>query len=174
MKKCKICGNKICDNGSSCFQKPVCLECEELIKKLDFNRVDHERKWTEELFMKRFNYFLLVFSLIVTGGFSTDDTISQAILFYFGFILLLLYWQTGVLRSYFMYDRNLFVLHRLSEKSQNKDSYITVLYHLQEKRPYYHFGLRHYPTSKWMGFLIPLICILFLLTMGILATFCVI
>jgi len=65
METCNICKRKF-DSGD------FCIGCQKLIDELDFGEFNEERKWLEELFIKRFNNFLVVFSLIVTAGFANS------------------------------------------------------------------------------------------------------
>ena len=166
MGKCKICGK-----DAECF----CPDCLKFINKLDFNSLNSERQWVEGLFMKRYNNFLVVFSLIVTAGFANNFHLWRWFIFYFGAMCLLVYWHTGIMRAYHKYDTLLKIL--LSRKELNeKSNPLYLIEQLQQRRTGFYGGLRQkmMPTSIWMAVIIPWGCIIFLLVTGMLINCCVI
>ncbi len=64
---------------------------ETIISALDVSgwNLSKEREFIENLYVGRFNYFLLVFSLFVTAGFANNYTSLKSLVFYAGAVLLL-------------------------------------------------------------------------------------
>jgi len=77
-----------------------------IIKSLDVSgwNLSLEREFIENLYVGRFNYFLLVFSLFVTAGFANNYTSLKSIVFYAGAVLLFMVWLL-LYRAYKKHDR---------------------------------------------------------------------
>ena len=157
MKKCKVCLNECGQENGFC---PDCLE---LINSLDFNTFNEERKWLEELFVGRFNNFLVVFSLIVTAGFANSFTCWKYLVFYFGAIFLSFCWLPLV-RAYNKYDNAVKIL--LTQKEfKGEPNQIKIMQELYEKRKKNIF--KKFIISKWLVYYIPVLGITFLIIMGL-------
>lgn len=180
-RNCKICGIELRREGEEdddFFGKTLhgideefCPACLYWIDKTSVEELDEERKWTEKLFMQRFNNFLVVFSLIVTAGFATEEPKYSLSIFVFGFVFLLSYWLTGVLRAYHKYDTLLkIVLSKACLKGKNNPDYIVE--RIQERRKCYkHRLLLDRPVSIWLAKILPALCIVFLVIL-IIVTLC--
>jgi len=130
-----------------------------IIKSFDVSgwNLSHEREFVENLFVGRFNYFLLVFSLFVTAGFANNYTSLKSLVFYAGAVLLFMVWLL-LYRAYKKHDRILRLIFRNMEKHPAYQ--IEKLMQLEGYNP-------KYRVSKLMGVYIPWICTLFLLFSGI-------
>jgi hypothetical protein len=164
MEKCKICSNE-CEP-----EKMLCTNCQNLVKDLDFDTFNTERKWLEELFVGRFNNFLVVFSLIVTAGFANSFSNWKYLVFYFGAILLSFCWLTLV-RAYHKYDNAVKILLTLKE-FKGKPNQIGIMQELYGKRKKNLF--KSFIISRWLAFYIPIMCIVFLVIVGICINLCII
>ena len=162
--KCEICLN---ETGQ---ENEFCCDCQNLIEKLDFDAFNAERKLLEELFIGRFNNFLVVFSLIVTAGFANSFTNWKCLVFYFGTIFLSFCWLPLV-RAYYKYDNAVKIL--LTKKEfKGKPNPVEILQQLYKKRKKNIF--KNLTISKWIAFYIPLICIIFLIIIGLSINLCII
>jgi hypothetical protein len=135
-------------------------EINKLIKKLDGGvwSLSDEREFMENLYVGRFNYFLVVFSLFVTAGFANSFTNYKCIVFYFGGLILFMCWMP-LIRAYKKFNNIMQIL--FNEKEDH------TLYLLQEIMKKKGFKSR-LVISRWMGIYIPILCILFLLSVGVL------
>jgi len=134
-----------------------CNEC--VIENLDYGKwsLSDEREFFENLFFGRFNSFLLVFSLFVTAGFANSFQQFRYLVFYFGAFLLFLCWLT-LLRALVKFELVIQLLF-------NKEGHI--LYILQKIAKNGGYKPR-FDNSKLMGVYIPILCITFLIAMGVL------
>ncbi|HHT23312.1 MAG TPA: hypothetical protein GXZ87_08395 [Bacteroidales bacterium] len=164
METCKICQHE-CEQ-----EKDICSNCRELIKKLDFKTFNEERKWIEELFVSRFNNFLLIFSLIVTAGFANNFNNWKSIVFYFGSLLLFFCWLP-LIRAYHKYDHGVRILLTTKDFKDERNQ-IEIMQRLYERRKNNMF--KTFTMSKWLAYYIPIACIVFLIAVGLGITFCVI
>lgn len=164
MRVCKICQHK------SEQEKMICSDCLKLIEKLDFNTFNDERKWIEELFVSRFNNFLLVFSLIMTAGFANSFDNWKAVVFYFGSLLLFFCWLP-LIRAYHKYDHAVRII-LTTKKFKDGENQINIMQKLYNKRKRNIF--KKFTMSKWLAYYIPIICIIFLITIGLGISFCII
>ena len=155
MTACKICKKKL-------EQETFCPDCLKLIQKLDFDKFNEERKWTEGLFIRRLNTFLVVFSLIVTAGFANSFENGRSFVFYFGAILLLICW-IALIRAYYIYDTHLKILLG-QEVFGNKPNQIKILQNLFERRK---MIFKKLVISKWLVYWIPITCMVFLIVIGV-------
>ena len=164
MATCEICNEK------RFAQEEFCLHCLNLIEDIDFEIFNEERKWLEELFIARFNNFLVVFSLIVTAGFANSFENGRCLVFYFGAALLSLCWVT-LIRAYYKYDNMVKIL--LGQKSfKGKPNQIKIVQDLLERRKTFRF--RKFVISRWLTYYIPIICISFLIIIGLCISLCII
>lgn len=126
----------------------------------DWN-LSHEREFMENLFVGRFNYYLLIFSIFTTAGFANTIINQKYVVFYFGTLLLLACW-IPLFRGYKKHDMILKIIFQ--EKSNHPTNIIENIMGL--------YGFKHFfKISKWMGIYIPALCIIFLLVVGILLQF---
>jgi len=158
--------------------EPVCLECKKefaerkeiprnkerycnecLTKEINYGdwSLNDEREFYENLYVGRFNFFLLVFSLFVSAGFANSFKELRYLVFYFGAFLLVLCWLTllRIIRKFniimqLLFNRKGEILYILQKMAKN-DGYKGRIV-----------------ISKLMGIYIPIVCILFLITMGLL------
>lgn len=131
-----------------------------IVKSLDVSgwNLSREREFVENLYVGRFNYFLIVFSLFVTAGFVNNYESLKSVVFYAGAVLLFLVWLL-LYRAYKKHDRILRLIFRDMEKHPAHQ--IEKLMQLEGYRP-------KYRVSKLMGVYIPWVCIGFLVLSGIL------
>lgn len=120
-----------------------------------------ERQFAENLFIARFNFFLLLFSLFLTAGFANNFQTHKSIVFYAGGFLLFLVWLT-LYRAYQKYDRILRIIFQ--NKPEHPLYKIEKLMKLEGYRP-------RYRVSAHMGIVIPWVCLSLLIAFG-LATSC--
>ncbi len=73
-----------------------------------------EREFMENLFVGRFNYFLLVFSLFVTAGFANTFATYKSAVFFAGAFVLSLVWLC-LYRAYLKHDRTMKIVFRKKE-----------------------------------------------------------
>ena len=78
MGKCILCEDSKSQSGNK-----FCPECLELIEKCDLQTLNEEKNLNENVFIGRFNNFLVVFSLIVTAGFASNFQTWRWFIFYF-------------------------------------------------------------------------------------------
>jgi hypothetical protein len=156
MKKCIICKKDFDENKDINF----CSECIELIQGLDLETLNEERKWQEDLFIKRYSNFLIVFSLIITAGFANNIAFCKSFIFYLGAFLLFMCWMP-IVQAYKMYDNSLNII--LNHKFGKDDQTVFALQKLLKRRK----GFKDkFSISKLMAFYIPIISIVSLITIG--------
>lgn len=133
---------------------------DKLIKKLDEGNwsLSDERVFMEKLYVGRFNYFLVVFSLFVTAGFANNFTNCKCIVFYFGGLILFMCWMP-LIRAYKKFNNIIKIL--LNDK---KSHTVYILQEIMKKKGF----KSKLVISRWMGIYIPILCILFLLSVGVL------
>jgi len=119
-----------------------------------------EREFIENLYVGRFNYFLLVFSLFMTAGFANAITPHKSAVFYVGAILLLLVWLP-LYRGYKKHDRILRIIFQ--NREDHPANSIDRIMALEGYVP-------RYRVSLLMGVLIPWVCISTLLAFALLFT----
>lgn len=135
-------------------------EIKNLIAKLDSGdwSLSNEREFMENLYVGRFNYFLLVFSLFITAGFANSFNNFKYVVFYFGALILFMCWMP-LIRAYKKFNCIMQIL--FNEKEGH------TVYILQKIMQENGFKSK-LVISRWMGIYIPLLCILFMLTIGVL------
>ncbi len=133
---------------------------EELIKSLETSgwNLSNERDFVENLYIGRFNYFLVVFSLFITAGFANNFNNFKYLVFYFGAFILFLVWLI-LYRGYKKHDRIMRII--FNDKKDHPASKIEAILKIEGYKP-------RYKVSRLMGVYIPWICIIFLLTAVIL------
>ena len=134
-------------------------KADSIIKSFDVSgwNLSQEREFVENLFVGRFNYFLLVFSLFVTASFANNYVNLKSLVFYAGAALLFMVWLL-LYRAYKKHDRILRLIFIDMEK--HPAHRIEKLMQLEGYNP-------EYKVSKFMGVYIPWVCIGFLLFSGI-------
>ncbi len=88
-------------------------EINEIIEALDISgwTFSDEREFMENLYVGRFNYFLVVFSLFMTAGFANNFKLYKSLVFYIGGIVLFLFWLL-LYRGYKKHDRILKIIFK--------------------------------------------------------------
>lgn len=132
----------------------------EIIESLDtfgWNLSD-EREFMENLYVGRFNYFLVVFSLFITAGFANNFSNFKSIVFYVGAFILFLIWLL-LYRGYKKHDLIMRII--FNDKKDHPVAKIEDILKIEGYKP-------RYRVSKLMGIYIPWICIIFLITIAIL------
>jgi hypothetical protein len=115
--------------------------------------LSQEREFMENLFVGRFNFFLVVFSLFATAGFANTFTTYKASVFLAGALVLFLVWLT-LYRGYKKHDRILRIIFQ--EKMDHPANKIERIMQMEGYRPAYR-------VSRLMGVYIPWLCISLLL-----------
>ena len=116
-----------------------------------------EREFLENLYVGRFNYFIVVFSLFLTAGFANNFTNFKYLVFYFGFVILTACW-IPLYRGFKKHDR----IMRLMFNDIN-DHPANIIEKIMKEEGY----KPKFRVSYWMGIYIPLLCVIFLLLIGI-------
>jgi len=107
----------------------------------------------ENLYVGRFNYFLVIFSLFLTAGFANTFTIFKSVVFCVGGFILFLVWHP-LYRGYKKHDRIMRIMFRnMPDHPANR---IESIMQLEGYKP-------KYKVSKLIGVYIPWLCIFFLL-----------
>lgn len=120
----------------------------------DWNMSD-ERAFMENLFVSRFNSFLLVFSLFVTAGFANNFAAYKSLVFFAGAGVLVVVWLS-LHRAYLKYDR---IVKLLLHKRDHPMSQTQRLLELEG----FSSGFR----ASWvMGVGTPALCVALLLAAG--------
>lgn len=134
-------------------------EVESIISSLDIGdwSLSDEREFVENLYVGRFNYFVVVFSLFMTAGFANNFTTYKSLVFYVGAFILFLVWLL-LHCGYKKHDRILRIIFR--NKAEHPASRIEKIMELEGYKPKYH-------VSKLMGVYIPWLCILVLLGVAV-------
>lgn len=117
-----------------------------------------EREFMENLYVGRFNYFLVVFSLFAMAGFANNFKSFKSIVFYAGVILLFMVWLL-LYRGYKKHDRIMRLI--FSDMKDHPAHKLQKLMKIEGYKP-------KYKVSKLMGIYIPWFCIIFLLLSGVL------
>lgn len=117
-----------------------------------------EREFMENLFVGRFNYFIVVFSLFLTAGFANNFENLKFIVFYVGFLVLIACW-IPLYRGFRKHDRIMRIMF-----NDLKDHPGFIIEKIMKEEGYKPI----FRVSYWMGLYIPSICSLVLLLTGIL------
>jgi hypothetical protein len=116
-----------------------------------------EREFTETLFVGRFNYFLVVFSLFVTAGFANSFKTGRSLVFYSGAIVLLMCWMP-LFRALKQFNNIISILF-----NNKKDHPVYILQKILKEKGF----KSKLEISRWMGIYIPIVCIVLLLIFGL-------
>jgi len=116
-----------------------------------------EREFMENLYVGRFNYFLVIFSLFMTAGFANTFTNYKSVVFYVGALVLFLVWLP-VYRGYKKHDRIMRIIFR--EKTDHPANRIERIMQLEGYSP-------KYRVSKLMGVYLLWLCIVLLLSIAL-------
>ena len=116
-----------------------------------------EREFMENLFVGRFNYFLVVFSLFMTAGFANTFTTYKSVVFLIGALILFLAWLP-LYRGYKKHDRIMRIMFR--NKVHHPGFKIERIMSLEGYKP-------KYRVSRIMGIYIPWLCIIILIAIGV-------
>jgi len=117
-----------------------------------------EREFLENLFVGRFNYFIVIFSLFLTAGFANNFKNYKYLVFYFGFIVLSACW-IPLFRAYKKHDRMMKLMF-----NDLPDHPAAIVEKIMEEEGFKPF----FKVSHFMGRYIPFLCILILLLSGLL------
>lgn len=120
-----------------------------------------ERVFIENLFVGRFNNFLLVFSLFLTAGFANSFNQHRHIVFYIGASVLSMMW-VPLLRAYKKLDFVLRIIFR--QMPSHPTRMIEEIMKIGGYKP-------RFANTKLMGITTPAVCILILLLVGIAINF---
>ena len=115
-----------------------------------------EREFIENLFVGRFNTFMIVFSLFFSAGLYTTLVGSRPFVFYTGAFVLFLFWLI-LKRAYEKLDNILKLLHHDSSNHPG-----AILDKILKEKGY----CQCYSVANLMGNIIPLVCIAILLCFG--------
>ncbi|MBI3815140.1 MAG: hypothetical protein HY279_11855 [Nitrospinae bacterium] len=122
--------------------------------------INNEREFSDNLFVGRFNFFLVVFSLFATAGFANNFTQHKSWVFYFGTILLFFCWLL-LYRSYQKIDKIMRIIFKMEGHPATK---LERLLKLEGYKSRFKAGLL-------MGVIIPWGCILFFLSIAIMVQY---
>ena len=131
-----------------------------LVDKLEIDNwnFSKERVFTENLFIGRFNYFIIIYSLFLTAGFVNNFSNYRYLVFYLGLIILSACW-IPLFRGFKKHDKILKILFR--EKKDHPAAVLEKIMKMDCYRPFFR-------VSYWMGIYIPLMCVTSLLIIGVL------
>src|SRR5437879_7231372 len=115
---------------------------EEYIKKLKIKgwNFSHEREFAENLFVGRFNYFLVAYSLFMTAGFANNFIDYKYGVFYVGFLILLACW-IPLYRAFLKHDKIIAIIF-----NHKKNHPAAVVEDLMRQSGYRKF----FVASNWM------------------------
>jgi hypothetical protein len=111
----------------------------------------------ENLYVGRFNYSLVVFSLFITAGFANTFSNYKYLVFYFGAIFLATCW-IPLFRGFKKHDKIMKIIFNYKKKHP-----ASVIQEIMKAEGFKSW----FVISKWMGIYIPCLCIIFLLLIGI-------
>lgn len=111
-------------------------EIEKIVESLDVGvwSFSNEREFIENLYVGRFNYFLVIFSLFLTAGFANTFTIYKSVVFYVGGFILFLVWLP-LYRGYKKHDRIMRIIFR--NKPDHPANKIESIMQLEGYKPKY-------------------------------------
>ena len=136
-------------------------EISALVQSIDIDVLAKEREFMENLFVGRFNYFIVVFSLFMTAGFANAITPNNKdLVFYAGALVLFLVWLP-LFRGYRKHDRIMRLIFR--DRSDHPAHAIEKIMQLEGYTPCYR-------VSPLMGVTIPWVCIAILLAFALAIT----
>ena len=115
-----------------------------------------ERQFMENLYVGRFNYFLVVFSLFITAGFANSFESYKYIVFFVGALILFLVWLP-LYRGYKKHDRIMKIMF-----NNMPDHPAFIIERIMRSEGY----KPRYRVSRYMGIYIPWACITLLVIIG--------
>jgi hypothetical protein len=124
--------------------------------------LSQERAFMENLFCQRFNFFIVIFSLVIAGAASANTQIKLASMLWIGLVLCVLVAST-IYRNYVKLIWILRALHAIADHPVARTE--AGIKSLGSKRL---FGV-----NSIIGIVIPVLCCLVLLVGALLASFCV-
>ena len=138
-------------------------EINKIIENLDVGNwsFSDEREFIENLYVERFNCFLLIFSLFLTSGFANTFTVYKSVVFYVGGFILFLVWLP-LYRAYKKHDRIMRIIFQ--NKTDHPANRIEAIMQLENYKP-------KYKVSKLMGVYIPWFCIFFVIAIALSISF---
>ena len=129
-----------------------------IINEIPLDLLIREREFMENLYVGRFNYFLIVFSLFMTAGFANAIALqNKSVVFYIGALVLLFIWLP-LYRGYKKHDCIMKVIFR-----DRKDHPANAIERIMQVEGY----VPQYRVSLLMGVLIPWLCIAILLAFAL-------
>jgi hypothetical protein len=133
-------------------------EIRALILSIDIDVLVKEREFMENLFVGRFNYFIVVFSLFMTAGFANAITPdNKDLVFYAGALALFLVWLP-LFRGYKKHDRIMRLIFR-----DRRDHPAHAIERIMQLEGY----VSRYRVSLLMGVMIPWVCITILFAFAV-------
>jgi hypothetical protein len=120
--------------------------------------LSNEREFMENLFVGRFNYFVLIFSIFLTAGFANNFETFRAGVFFTGATITGMVWAV-LHRAYLKHDRTLRLIFR-----HFPDHPVTRTEMLMRQEGYD----PRFRASKMMGVYIPAACTFLLVMAGVL------
>ena len=138
---------------------------DEAISKIDLGKwsMSDERAFMENLFVSRFNSFLVVFSLFVTAGFANNFSSFKWTVFIARALVLTIVWLS-LFRAYKKYDR---IIKLLSGEAAHPICQVNGLLEIDRKPIQKRLAKLLYFRASWvMGVLTPAVCILALVFAG--------
>lgn len=137
-------------------------EISALVQSIAIEALVREREFMENLFVGRFNYFIVIFSLFMTAGFANAITPNNKdLVFYAGALVLFLVWLP-LLRGYRKHDRIMKLIFR--DRSDHPAHAIERIMQLEGYSP-------RYRVSRLMGVTIPWVCMTILLSFALAISF---
>jgi len=128
-----------------------------IVQSIGLPHLIREREFIENLFVGRYNHFLIVFSLFMTAGFANAVTTHKSLVFYVGAVLLILVWLP-LFRGYQKHDQIMRIIFRLKER--HPANAIERIMKLDGYDP-------QYKVSVLIGIVVPWVCIITLLSFAI-------
>lgn len=133
-------------------------EISALVQSVKIEDLVREREFMENLFVGRFNYFIVIFSLFMTAGFANAITPNNNdLVFYAGALVLFLVWLP-LFRGYKKHDRIMRLIFR-----DRSDHPAHAIERIMELEGY----ASRYRVSLLMGVTIPWVCISILLSFAL-------
>jgi hypothetical protein len=137
-------------------------EIDKIIGSLDAGEwsFSDEREFVENLFVGRFNFFLVVFSLFMTAGFANTFSTFKSLVFYVGALVLFFVWLI-LYRAYKKHDRIMRII--FGKKTEHPANKLEQILRIEGYKP-------KYRVSRLMGIYIPCLCISILIMIALAIT----
>jgi hypothetical protein len=132
-----------------------------LVAELELNYCGFNKKqeFVENLFVGRFNFFLVVYSLFLTAGFASRLDGYRCLVFVLGLIILSSCW-VPLFRSFIKHDRYMRLMFNIKILPA---AIVEEIMRIEEYKK-----AKSFKVSYWMGIYIPGLCVLSLLIIVIL------